>query len=47
MRKLVAQNTADCVVLGLNAFSNLEPENARGSSLWTLVGAVILRWPGS
>lgn len=31
----------------LNTFSNLEPENARGPGLWTLVWAVICRWPGS
>ena len=30
-----------------NAFSSLEPENARGWRPWTLVWAVICWWPGS
>lgn len=31
----------------LNAFSNLEPENARGLSLWTCIWAAICWLPGS
>ncbi|KFO29352.1 hypothetical protein H920_09299 [Fukomys damarensis] len=42
----MAQNTADCVAC-LNTFSNLEPENARGLSLWLFVGTVIFWLQGS
>lgn len=42
----MAQDIADYVAC-LNAFSNLEPENARGLSLWQFEGAVICWLQGS